>query len=951
MLDKEKNSEMNTLKEALSASSKLSYQPNSIETNVRQFWTIADCFQPSFQGESYCIMQPPPNVTGVLHMGHAFQTALMDGLIRYHRMKGLNTLWQPGIDHAGIATQMVVENQLALHEKTREGIGRTAFVEAVWEWKEKSGSYIVKQFHRMGASADWARSRFTLDDHFSAAVRKAFITLYEEGLIYKGKRLINWDPKLRTAVSDVEVLSEEEEGFLWHLKYPLTEGGGELIVATTRPETLFGDTAVAVNPHDPRYKSLIGKTLRLPLTEREIPIVADDMVDATFGTGCVKITPAHDFNDFELAKRHNLPLIDIFTPSAHLNEKVPLAYQGLERFAARTKLVKELEENEILHKTEPHVSRIPRGEKSGVVVEPRLMEQWFVKMEPLAKAAILAVEQGEIKFVPEKWTKTYFQWMNNIQDWCISRQLWWGHRIPVWYDEAGKTYVGENELEVRKKYHLEESVVLIQEEDVLDTWFSAAMWPFVTLGWPDKTPALESFYPSHVLVTGFDIIFFWVARMAMFGLKFMGSVPFKEVYITGLIYDREGKKMSKTRGNVLDPVDLIDGIDIEALVKKRTYGLMQPKMAKTIEKNTRLEFAQGISAYGADALRFSFYTLASTGNNINFNIQYVQDAHHFCNKLWNAAKYVMHRMEQQKIAHVLVDNKVDYSQLGVVDRWIISKLQQVILTTEGHYKNYRFDFLAKSLYEFVWNDFCDWYLELSKYILQDPKATEDNKSLHSWTLVTSLESILRLLHPLIPFMTEGLWQAIKSFKHIEADTLMTQPYPSYNEKLMDNNAEEEISWLQRVISEIRSLRALAEVSPAVEIELALKGGDQQDTVLAERYQGLLKSVAKLSKIGWDFEPAPVNHMAVAGKLEIYVSIKNEELQGFILKARKKIEKDTAEIEKRQRKIDNLKRLPSLNDIQKALIEKEEADLHELQAAKEKKMKHLVQVEKVWNLCQ
>lgn len=939
------NPSLDKLKETLDSVIKLSYQSHTIETSVREFWGSSNYFPPRAGNGAYCIMQPPPNVTGVLHMGHAFQTALMDGLIRYNRMKGLSTLWQPGIDHAGIATQMVVENQLAALGKTRDEMGRTAFVEAVWNWKEESGNYITKQFYRMGASADWDRSRFTLDDHFSDAVKKVFISLFDEGLIYRGKKLINWDPKLRTAVSDVEVVGEEENGSLWYLKYPIAnEPNQHLIVATTRPETMFGDTAVMVHPDDKRYKKWIGKKVKLPLMDKEIPIIADEIVDPTFGTGCVKVTPAHDFNDFATAERHHLPIIDIFTPDAHLNEFVPPDYRGLERFTARTKLIKDLEERGILDRVEAHTSRIPRGEKSGVVVEPRLTEQWFVKTKPLAEVAIAAVEQEKIKFVPEKWSKTYFHWMHNIQDWCISRQLWWGHRIPAWYDKEGKIYVGYDEEDVRKKYSLSSDIILKQDEDVLDTWFSAGLWPFVTLGWPDHTSEFKQFYPNSVLVTGFDIIFFWVARMIMFGLKFTGEIPFKEVYITGLIYDKEGKKMSKTRGNVLDPLDIIDGIDLESLIKKRTFGLMQPKMAKKIEQSTRSEFPEGIPAYGTDALRYSFYSAASTGNNINFHIQSVQDAHHFCNKIWNASKYVLYKMEQQNIKQVLNEKDVEYKKCEAIDQWILSRLQQVIDATHTYYKTYRFDVLAKCLYEFVWNDFCDWYLELSKQILQDPNISDHSKALHSFVLVSVLETLLRLLHPLMPFMTEALWQSVKNLKGIKADTLMLQPYPEKNPDLIKPVIEAEIEWLKNLITSIRSIRGEAVIPPSTFVPILLKKGSKEDNSLVQKYDFLLKNMAKIKSIEWlnAEEKAPPSMAGMLADLEIYIPIKN------LVDKKTEMTRLNKEIKKHQDQIMVYKgRLTNENFIQKApkeLIEKETLKLAELESASEKLSKNLSVIE-------
>lgn len=912
---------------------KSAYEPKEIEADVGELWEAEDSFKPSGEGESYCIMQPPPNVTGVLHMGHAFQTSLMDAQIRYNRMKGRKTLWQPGVDHAGIATQMVVENQLRKKNLTREDLGRERFVDEVWKWKEQSGSTIVKQFHRLGASADWSRSRFTMDEGFSEAVLKVFVTLYDEGLIYRGQRLVNWDPVLRTAVSDLEAISEEEEGSLWHMRYALADGTGFLVVATTRPETLFGDTAVAVNPKDERYTHMVGAKLILPLSGREIPIIADEMVDPAFGTGCVKITPAHDFNDFSVSKRHDLPLINILTEDAHLNENVPVEYQGLDRFEARKRVVTQLQEQGILERIEPYKHKIPRGEKSGAVVEPRLTTQWYLKTEQLAAPAIEAVEQGKIKFVPESWSKTYFHWMNNIQDWCISRQLWWGHRIPAWYDEAGNIYVGMNEMEVRQKYHLSEEISLKQDNDVLDTWFSAGLWPFVTLGWPEKTAELSDHYPTNVLVTGFDIIFFWVARMIMFGQKFTGEIPFKEVYITGLLYDKEGKKMSKTKGNVLDPIDLIDGIDLESLVRKRTHGLMLQSVADKIEKSTRAEFPRGIQPYGTDALRFSFILSATVGSNINFNIQQVEKARNFSNKIWNATKYVLQRMEMNKIVTILDDADIDYRKLNVVDRWMLSRLQRLIAESHINYETYRYDMLARSTFEFIWNDFCDWYLEFSKPILET--ADEEDKLVHSWALVSTLENWLKLLHPMMPFITEGLWQMVKPLKGITRNSIMLEGYPLYNEHLLDLEAEMEIEWLKNITIAIRSIRGENKVAHSKWISILLKQGRAEDRILMEKHELLLKTLSKIENIEWieNDQPVPPAMTSVVGNLEIYIPLADlVDRDAEIIRLNKEIKKQEVVIDNLRKKVEN----PEF--VQKAplkLIEKERARLIELEHACQK----------------
>jgi valyl-tRNA synthetase len=785
-----------------------SYSPRDIESRLYAAWEAAGWFAPAGRGAPYCIMIPPPNVTGTLHMGHAFQHTLMDVLTRLHRMAGDRTLWQPGTDHAGIATQMVVERQLNGEGRNRHDLGREAFVERVWQWREQSGDTIARQMRRLGDSVDWSRDRFTMDAGLSAAVLEVFVRLHEKGLIYRGQRLVNWDPVLHTALSDLEVVAEPEAGHLWHLRYPLADGDGHLVVATTRPETMLGDTAVAVNPTDERYRHLIGQQVRLPLSGRLVPIIGDEYCDPAFGSGCVKITPAHDFNDYEVGKRHSLPLINILTADAALNDAVPEVYRGLDRFEARKRVVADLEQAGLLEKVEPHSLPVPRGDRSGAVLEPWLTDQWYVRIAPLAEPAIRAVEEGRIRFVPENWAKTYFQWMRNIQDWCISRQLWWGHRIPAWYDEDGNVYVARSEAEAQAaatKQH-GKPVALRQDEDVLDTWFSSALWPFSTLGWPAQTAELATYYPTTVLVTGFDIIFFWVARMIMLGLEFTGAVPFREVYITGLIRDEHGNKMSKSKGNIIDPLDLIDGIDLDSLIAKRTTGLMQPQMKASIEKATRKQFPQGIPAFGTDALRFTFAALATMGRDIRFDLGRVEGYRNFCNKLWNAARYVL--MNTEEHAADLASGPCEYS---VADRWIRGRLGATVSSVRENLAAYRFDLASQAMYEFVWYEFCDWYLELSKPVLQGADAAPAARSGTRRTLLDVLEGTLRMLHPLMPFITEEIWQRVGPLAGREGETVMLQPYPVVADFAPDAAAERDIAVLQAVVLGIRQIRGELDV--------------------------------------------------------------------------------------------------------------------------------------------
>ncbi len=900
------------------------YQPQTIEQTWYQTWEENQYFSPRGEGKPYCIMLPPPNVTGSLHMGHGFGFSLMDVLIRYHRMQGDNTLWQPGTDHAGIATQMVVERQLLMTGKSRHDLGREAFVEKIWAWKEESGGKITRQLRRLGASLDWPREHFTMDESLSHTVREVFIRLYQEGLIYRGTRLVNWDPKLLTAISDLEVVTEEEESRLWHIRYPLAGEKGHVTVATTRPETLLGDVAVAVHPDDERYKHLIGKHVQLPLTERTIPIIADEFVEKEFGSGCVKITPAHDFNDYAVGQRHQLTPINIFTPDAHLNENAPKKYQGLERFVAREQIVKDLEVLGLIEKIDKHIAKIPRGDRSGVIVEPYLTQQWFMKMKPLAEPAIRAVEKGDICFVPENWSKTYFQWLNNIEDWCISRQLWWGHRIPAWYDTDGNVYIGQDETSVRTHYKLAATMQLQQDNDVLDTWFSSALWPFSTLGWPEKTPELKTFYPNSVLVTGFDIIFFWVARMIMMGLKFTGQVPFKEVFITGLIRDAHGQKMSKTKGNVLDPLDLIDGITADELISKRTHGLMQPAMAQKIEKTTRAEFPDGIAAYGTDALRFTFCALASYGREIRFDIGRLEGYRNFCNKLWNAARYVLMNTENHAPLHG--------GELSLADHWIVSRLQTTIETAHEALTNYRFDLLAQTIYEFTWNEFCDWYLELSKPVLTSADSTEAQLRGTRYTLITTLETILRLLHPIMPFITEEIWQRVAPLANIAGKTIMLQPYPQTNKKLKNAAAETELHWLKNIIIAIRTVRSEMNIAPGKPLPILLRKGTNLDKKLFTANQHLITTLAKLATITWlkNDEQPPESATALAGELEILIP-----MAGLIDKTEEsnRLSREIAKLKKEAERAEAKLQNPSFVDrAPEDVVTKEKARLTELNAA-------------------
>lgn len=901
------------------------YNPDELEQRWYQTWESNGEFKPSGEGTPYAIMLPPPNVTGSLHMGHGFNNTIMDTLTRYHRMKGDNTLWQPGTDHAGIATQMVVERQLNAEDKTRHDLGRDKFIDRIWDWKEESGNNITRQLRRLGSSLDWSRDRFTMDEELSKTVKHVFVELHKEGLIYRGKRLVNWDPVLHTAVSDLEVLSEEETGHLWHFRYPLTDGSGHLVVATTRPETMLGDTAVAVHPEDERYQHLIGQTITLPLVGREIPIIADDYVDREFGTGCVKITPAHDFNDAEMGQRHDLEKINILTIDAAINDNAPEKYRGLDRYEARDVIVHDFKELGLLESIKDHTLMVPRGDRSGAVIEPLLTDQWYVKADVLAEPAVKAVQEGKIKFVPGNWDKTFYNWMDGIQDWCISRQIWWGHRIPAWYDDEGNVYVANDEATVRAENKLADDVNLRQDEDVLDTWFSSALWPFSTQGWPENTDAVNTWYPGSVLVTGFDIIFFWVARMMMMGLKFMDDVPFKEVYIHGLVRDSHGHKMSKSKGNVLDPIDIIDGIDLESLVKKRTTGLMNPKAAPKIEKATRKEFPDGIESHGTDALRFTFASLASTGRDINFDMNRIGGYRNFCNKLWNAARYVLMNTEAQDTG---IDN--DDVELSLADRWIISKLQTTEQEVTTAIDGYRFDHAAQGIYEFIWDNYCSWYLELSKPVLTSDNASEAAKRGTRRTLVRVLEATLRMTHPFMPFITEEIWQTIAPLAGKKGDSIMNQPYPVADKSKIDAEAVAEMEWVMEFITGVRSIRSQMNIPPKKQLPVILKDSQQQDSDRVENNRDFLSRLANLENISLLEGDAPAAATALVGKMEILIP-----LEGLI-------DKD-AEIQRLDKEITKLEKvikqssgkLNNENYVAKApaeVVQKERDKLTELEQA-------------------
>ncbi|KGQ45550.1 valine--tRNA ligase [Gallibacterium anatis] len=909
------------------------FDANAVEQALYKHWEQSGYFKPSENenAPSYSIAIPPPNVTGSLHMGHAFQQTLMDTLIRYHRMQGDNTLWQAGTDHAGIATQMVVERKIAAEEsKSRHDYGREAFIEKIWQWKAESGGNISQQMRRLGDSVDWDRERFTMDEGLSDAVKEVFVRLHEEGLIYRGKRLVNWDPKLHTAISDLEVENKESKGSLWHFRYPLANGAKTaedldyLVVATTRPETMLGDTAVAVHPEDARYQNLIGKSVILPIVNREIPIIADEYVDKEFGTGVVKITPAHDFNDYEVGKRHQLPMVNVLTlnadireqaevftwegkPNEHYQADIPERYRNVERFAARKQIVADFEALGLLEEIKPHDLKVPYGDRGGVPIEPMLTDQWYVSVKPLAEVAIKAVEDGEIQFVPKQYENLYFSWMRDIQDWCISRQLWWGHRIPAWYDEQGNIYVARNEAEVRQKYQLSDDIKLKQDEDVLDTWFSSGLWTFSTLGWPNNTKDLQMFHPTNVLITGFDIIFFWVARMIMFTMHFIKDengkpqVPFKTVYVTGLVRDENGAKMSKSKGNVIDPLDMIDGIDLESLVAKRTGNMMQPQLAAKIEKATRKEFPEGIVAHGTDALRFTLAALASTGRDINWDMKRLEGYRNFCNKLWNASRFALMNINGKDCGYG--DNKE--MELSLADRWILAEFNQTVKTFRQALDQYRFDIAATTLYEFIWNQFCDWYLELTKPVLNNGSEIQQRGTRH--TLITVLEQILRLAHPIIPFITEEIWQKVKGLVNIDADTIMLQPFPQFDANLVDEQAINEINWIKELIVNVRNIRSEMNIAPSKALDVLLRHLTEEEINCLNNNLSLIKTMAKLESINIlsSDEEAPLAVTKLLGNAELLIPMAGFiDKQAELARLTKELNKLQQEVQRIENKLNN-----------------------------------------------
>ncbi len=922
-----------------------SFNPDAIERALYAEWEESGYFTPSPAPEPYSIAIPPPNVTGTLHIGHAFQHTLMDALIRYQRMSGKQTLWQMGTDHAGIATQMIVTEQMATEGVTLEDLGRDAFIERVWKWRQESGGTISEQMRRMGSSVDWSRERFTMDEGFSRAVKLVFIQLYEKGLIYRGKRLVNWDPLLNTALSDLEVINEDEPGSLWHFRYPLADGlltpddKAYVVVATTRPETMLGDTAIAVHPDDDRYRSLVGKHAVLPLAGRKLPIISDAYVDPEFGTGCVKITPAHDFNDNEIGHRHGLEEISILSADATINANAPVPYRNLDRFEARKRVIADLDALGLLEAVEDHTIKIPRGERSGEIVEPRLTDQWFVKIEPLAGPAITAVENGDITFIPKQYENLYFAWMRDVRDWCISRQQWWGHQIPAWYDGNGNVYVGQSEEAIRSDADLDADIPLTQDPDVLETWFSSALWTFATLGWPDKTPELDQYHPTSVLVTGHDIIFFWVARMIMMTLHFTGEIPFKQVYVHGLIRDAKGEKMSKTKGNGIDPLDVIDGISLDDLVAKRTQNLTQPRMAEAITLATQKEYPNGIRNYGSDALRFTFCAYASPGRNINFDLNRVEGYHNFCNKLWNASRFVM--MNAQSVTELPI------SEQSLADRWIVSRMRQLIIDTHEAVDSYRFDLFANAVYEFIWHEYCDWYVELTKSVFFDAKADQTEVTAASTTLVNVLEMLLRVAHPIMPYITETLWREIAPLAGIDAKTIMLRPFPQKADADLDEEADTAIEWLKDVVTAVRNIRGERGVKPSQSVVLMLQGGTTQDKQLSITTEKLLQRQAKLSgDIVWlkDDDPVPAGSVQLVHRLKVIVPFTDLD------EAKAEQQRLSLEIQKLQTTLGKIAtKLDNPNFVEKApanVVAKEKTRLDELSAQVDTLLEQRVALENI-----
>jgi len=948
------------------------YTPENFESETYQKWEKEGYFKPNYDEskESFSIALPPPNVTGSLHMGHAFQQTIMDTLIRYHRMKGDNTLWQCGTDHAGIATQMVVERKLAKEENlTRHDLGREKFIQRIWDWKEQSGGTITRQMRRLGTSVDWSRERFTMDEGLSKAVLEVFVRLYDEDLIYRGKRLVNWDPKLRTAISDLEVENKDVKGYMWYVKYKLadgvttSDGKDYVLIATTRPETLLGDTAVAVNPADERFKSIVGKFLELPLVGRKIPVVADIHAEMDTGTGCVKITPAHDFNDYAVGKRNKLPMINVLTEDAHIRDEgevfdtngeptkdvsgyIPEAYRGLDRFEARDRIVEDLKAQGLLVKIEDHALSQPFGDRGGVPIEPMLTDQWYVRASVLGKPAVEAVQDGRIKFVPAQYANMYYSWMNDLQDWCISRQLWWGHRIPAWYDQNGKVYVARNEDEVREKYKLGSDVELTRDPDVLDTWFSSALWTFSTLGWPDNTKELKMFHPTSVLVTGFDIIFFWVARMIMMTMHFMKNedgtpqVPFKTVYVTGLIRDEEGNKMSKSKGNVLDPLDMIDGIDKDSLITKRTANMMQPQMAEKIAKRTAKQFPEGIAAHGTDALRFTLCALASNGRDINWDMKRLDGYRNFCNKIWNASRFVLMNVSEMNLS------KPNPADLSVADKWIRSKMRKAIENVTSSINAYRFDQVANNIYEFIWNEYCDWYLEFTKAILKSPEASDSQKNATAYTLVEVLEAVMRMAHPVMPFLTETIWQqTAPMIGKLNADkTIITAKFPVVEDFDNDDKAEADIAFIQEVSTVIRNLRAEMKVAPSVTLAPMMRGASDAEKKCASDNFIFMQNLANIEMIKFieaNDEIQPCTSKPI-GNAEILIAMKDlinkdeeiKRLKGMIQKLEANIKSgesklsNEAFVSKAPAKI--IEGAKAQLELNKTQLEKVVAQLHEIE---------------------